>query len=335
MSAASVALATFILVSLCMGGLLLAVFLPQISGQRRIQRRRDMALGLIEQTAVQGGGSGDSGHSVRRSVEDALRDLEARNRTTKRGRPRLDLSKRLRQAGLGWTTRTFRGVGLGVGLAMLAVMNLGLGMGIWVSAGLAVALGLWLPSAYLGYLTKRRQFAFTAAFVDAVDIIVRGIRSGIPLADCLRIVASETPEPVRGEFRTLVEDMTMGLAVEEAVQRMADRVMLEEARFFAIVISIQTRTGGNLSETLGNLSVVLRDRAKMRRKIKAMSSEAKASAGIIGSLPPIVCLMVFLTSPDYVGLLFTTTLGNIVLGASALWMTCGILVMRAMINFDF
>ncbi|MFN4128876.1 MAG: type II secretion system F family protein [Paracoccaceae bacterium] len=293
-------------------------------------------MGLIDRPVQSGGARrGEHGRTTRRSIEETLHDLEKRNSSQEDGRPRADLLGRLRQAGLNWTTRRYRLTGLAIGLAAMLVLAVGLSLGTWASAALGLVLGLWLPSAYVNMLINRRQTAFTSAFPDAVDIIVRGVRAGIPLADCLRIVASETQDPVRSEFRVLIEDLSMGLAVEDAVQRMADRVLLEEARFFSIVISIQTRTGGNLSETLGNLSVVLRDRAKMRRKIKSMSSEAKASAGIIGSLPPIVCMLVFLTSPQYVGLLFTTTMGNMVLAASGLWMSCGIFVMRRMINFDF
>ncbi len=330
-----VAMTMFVLVGLSMGGILLALFLPQISGRMQMQRRLDLALGLSHGAALQVGGRAADGRPMRRSVEETLRDLEQKNRIHKGGSARASVQGRLRQAGLNWTPLTYRIIGPVIGLVIMLALWFGLGVGAVASIGLGLAAGLWLPHAYVNLVIKRRQQAFTTAFPDAVDIIVRGVRAGIPLADCLRIVATETQDPVRSEFRTLVEDLTMGLAVEEAVQRMSDRVLLEEARFFSIVITIQTRTGGNLSEALGNLSVVLRDRAKMRRKIKAMSSEAKASAGIIGSLPPIVCVLVFLTSPQYIGLLFTTTAGNIVLAASGLWMLCGILIMRSMINFDF
>ena len=336
MNTTVIAMTTFFLVTLCIGGLLVAFFLPQISGQSRMQRRRDLALGRSDLIALSGDGrAAEPGRTTRRSVEDTLRELESRNRVQKGGRPSANVSGRLRQAGLNWTPRFYRSIGLVICVAVALVLLGGLGVGAVGSIGLGLVLGLWLPSTYVKMRIKRRRQAFTSAFPDAVDIIVRGVRAGIPLADCLRIVASETQDPVRSEFRVLVEDLTIGFAVDEAVQRMSDRVNLEESRFFSVVINIQTRTGGNLSEALGNLSVVLRDRAKMRRKIKSMSSEATASAGIIGSLPPIVCLLVFLTSPQYVGLLFTTTAGNVVLAISGLWMLCGIFIMRGMINFDF
>lgn len=336
MTPAVTALITFVLVALSMGGLLLALFMPQIAGAKSMRRRREAALGLRDGAgSAAAGKAGGETRLPRRSVEETMRDLDQKNRAERRGRARTSLTERLRQAGLKWTAGTYRAISLSVGLFVGILVWGGLGFGALPSAGFALAGGLWLPHAYVNSHIKRRQKAFTTAFPDAVDIIVRGVRAGIPVGDCMRIVSTETQEPVRSEFRTTVEDLTMGLAIEAAVQRMSERVKLEEARFFSIVITIQSRTGGNLSEALANLSVVLRDRAKMRRKIRSMSSEAKASAGIIGSLPPIVCLLVFLTSPEYVGLLFSTFVGNLVLAGSGLWMLCGILIMRKMINFDF
>jgi tight adherence protein B len=182
---------------------------------------------------------------------------------------------------------------------------------------------------------NKRFKGFSAAFPNAVDVIVRGVKAGLPLVDCLRIISTEAQEPVRSEFRTIVEDQTLGMPLDQAVQRLSERIPLAEANFFAIVVGLQSRTGGSLSEALGNLSKVLRERKKMQAKIKAMSSEAKASAGIIGSLPVVVAMLVYLTSPDYIMLLFTTGTGQITLAASLAWMGVGIFIMRQMINFDF
>lgn len=336
MSPAIAALTTFALVAFSIGGLLLVLFLPTLSGDNRMRRRRELALGMGGGTAHQGGTKAGQGQrNTRRSIEDTLREIEQKGKTRSRWRARTSLKGRLREAGLSWSPLFYGGVCLLAGVAVTVALHMGLGTGATASAGFGLALGLWVPHAYVNRQIKQRRKAFTAAFPDAVDIIVRGVRSGIPLTDCLHIVATESPEPVRSEFRSAVEDLTMGLAVDEAVHRMSERVSLEEARFFSIVIAIQSRTGGNLSEALGNLSIVLRDRAKMRGRIRAMSSEAKASAGIIGSLPPLVCFLVYLTSPDYVILLFSTFAGNVVLVASALWMLCGVAIMRQMINFDF
>jgi tight adherence protein B len=161
------------------------------------------------------------------------------------------------------------------------------------------------------------------------------VKAGLPITDCLRIISLEAQEPVRSEFRTIMEDQTVGVPLDQAVQRLSDRVSLSETSFFAIVVAMQSRTGGSLSEALGNLSKVLRERKKMQAKIKSMSSEANASAAIIGSLPAVVTVMLYLTSPDYIALLFTTLIGQLVLAACGLWMGIGILVMRKMINFDF
>ena len=169
---------------------------------------------------------------------------------------------------------------------------------------------------------------------NAVDVIIRGIKAGLPLGDCLRIIASESVEPVRSEFRNIVEAQTMGLSIAEAVERIAERVPTPEASFFAIVINIQQKSGGNLSDTLANLSRVLRDRKKMRAKVQAMSSEAKSSAGIIGALPFIVTGLIYVTSPRYIELLWTTTTGKMVLAGCAVWMAIGIMSMKKMINFD-
>jgi tight adherence protein B len=166
-------------------------------------------------------------------------------------------------------------------------------------------------------------------------VIVRGVKAGLPLNDCFRIIAAEAQEPVKGEFRVLHERQTMGQSISEAIRGLPERMPLPEANFFAIAITIQQQAGGNLSEALGNLSRVLRERAKMSAKVRAMAMEAKASAWIIGSLPVIIMVLVYLTSPDYITLLFTEQIGNVILIASAFWMACGVFVMRKMINFDF
>jgi tight adherence protein B len=196
-------------------------------------------------------------------------------------------------------------------------------------------MALLLPHLYVGRKRKRRLSAFRNELPNAVDVIVRGVRSGLPLGDCLRLIAAEAQEPVRSEFKAAVDEQTLGVPLPDAMLRLADRVPVPEASFLATVIAIQSRSGGNLTEALANLSSLLRERKKMRGKIQALSSEAKASAGIIGSLPPVVALLLYLTSPQYISLLFTTTTGQVVLVGCAVWMSIGIMVMSAMINFDF
>jgi Flp pilus assembly protein TadB len=201
--------------------------------------------------------------------------------------------------------------------------------------GLGFAAGFGLPRWMLTFLKKRREKNFLKALPDAVDVIVRGIKAGLPLFDSIKVVAADAPEPLRSEFYAIIETQAIGMPLGEACARMYERMPVPEANFFGIVVAIQQKSGGNLSEALGNLSKVLRDRKKMAEKIQAMSMEAKASAAIIGSLPPIVMLLVYLSTPDYISLLWTHPTGRLMLAASAVWMSCGIFVMKKMINFDF
>jgi tight adherence protein B len=267
-------------------------------------------------------------------VEKTLREIEEKQKANARKGGKPTLGVRLRQAGLGWSLTTYHLACAGAGFAAYVLMLL-VGFGILSASGFAVAVGLLLPHVYVNAKRKARLKRFGAEFPNAVDVIVRGLKAGLPMTDCLRVIAAEMQEPVKGEFVTIAQDQTLGIPVDEAVQRMCDRIPLPEANFFAIVIAIQSRTGGSLSEALGNLSKVLRERKKMKGKIKAMSAEAKASAGIIGALPFFVAGAVYLTSPDYMSLLVTTLTGKIVLVGCALWMSIGTFVMRKMINFDF
>jgi tight adherence protein B len=195
--------------------------------------------------------------------------------------------------------------------------------------------GFGLPRWYVGRRRTKRMNAFLEEFPNAVDVITRGIKAGLPLNDTIGIIATEAKEPVRTEFKKILETQKMGVPMTEAIQKLYKNVPLTEANFFGIVIAIQQSAGGNLSEALGNLSTVLRDRKKMKAKIQSMSSEAKASAGIIGVLPPAVMILIYLSTPDYIMLLFTTTTGNLILIGALIWMGIGIMVMKQMINFDF
>jgi Flp pilus assembly protein TadB len=207
--------------------------------------------------------------------------------------------------------------------------------GLIGALGLAFAAGLGLPRWTLGYLKTRREKAFLKALPDAVDVIVRGIKAGLPLFESIKVVVADAPEPLRGEFLAIIETQAIGMPLGDACQRLYERMPVPEANFFGIVIAIQQKSGGNLSEALGNLSKVLRDRKRMAEKIQAMSMEAKASAGIIGSLPPIVMLLVYLSTPEYISLLWTHPTGQLMLVGCLIWMSMGIFVMKRMINFDF
>ncbi|RWB51825.1 type II secretion system F family protein [Mesorhizobium sp.] len=320
----------FALASLSIGGAAVAVFYPQVVKVGPFRRRFES----IAAFGYQKSSSDEQGRDRRRSVEETLRELEEQQnaKTRKAGRP--TLTGRIRQAGLTWTRNTYYVVCAGSGLISYVIAFL-LGPGPLTALGFGLAGGLLLPHLYVNAKRKGRFKRFSAEFPNAVDVIVRGLKAGLPVADCLRVIAAEAQEPVRSEFVAIVQDQTLGMPIDEAVQRLWERVPLPEANFFAIVIGIQSKTGGSLSEALGNLSKVLRERKKMQAKIKAMSSEAKSSAGIIGVLPFLVAGAVYFTSPDYMSLLFSTLTGKIVLVGCALWMGMGILVMRKMINFDF
>jgi len=309
------------------GGIAWVFIYPMLSGERKAQSRR-ASLAKTEPIAKRQ--SDRNQRSRREQVETSLKDLEARRQKESK----VSLSTRLTQAGLDWSTQKFMVIP-----GALAAVCLGLGLfgggGILGSVGLAFAAGFGLPRWALSFLKKRREQAFLKALPDAVDVIVRGIKAGLPLFESIKVVAADAPEPLRSEFLAIIETQAIGMPLGEACARLYDRMPVPEANFFGIVVSIQQKSGGNLSEALGNLSKVLRDRKKMAEKIQAMSMEAKASAAIIGALPPIVMLLVYLTTPSYISLLWTHPTGQLMLVGCVIWMSIGIFVMKRMINFDF
>ncbi|MDL2400150.1 type II secretion system F family protein [Rhizobium mayense] len=267
----------------------------------------------------------------RKSVQDSLKDLEKRQlENTKK---KQSLKMRLGHAGLSLTPARFYLFGVLFGLFVMVVLFL-------IHAPLAVVLGLpfaaafGLPRWVVGFLIKRRQNKFLDEFPNALDLITRSLRSGLPLNDAVRLVAAEAREPVKSEFRRVVEAQQVGLSMTDACARMNNHMPLQEVNFFSIVIAIQAQAGGNLSEALGNLSRVLRERKKMKAKVTALSMEAKASAVIIGALPFIVATLVYLTSPQYMRILFVDPRGHLILGAAGIWMSFGIYIMRNMVNFE-
>jgi tight adherence protein B len=310
------------LVALALGGLAF-VF---VSGDSRAAKR---------QAALQTGAVKTNKDSLiektarKKQISDSLKELE--KKTTRR---RQTLDTRLQQAGLHISRRQYMIVSAisGVVVAFVAFMAT---RSLYIAAP-AIVIGLFgLPTLILAQMRRRRISRFVGEFPNAIDIIVRGVKAGLPLGDCLRIIANEAAEPVKSEFRMIVETQAMGLSLGEAVDRLAQRVPVTETNFFAIVINIQAKAGGNLSEALGNLSRVLRERKKMKGKIGAMSMEAKASAAIIGVVPFVVVGLLYLSSPAYVSLLWTTMHGKIVASVAMAWMGLGVMMMKKMIAFDF
>jgi tight adherence protein B len=315
------------MVSTAIGGVAWVLLYPLLSGERQAEQRR-ASVTRAEPIARTTGRTPQK--SRREQVEETLKELDVRAKKPKYP----PLSTRITQAGLSWSKRQFMMIAAAFGLVAFVLVFLG-GFGIAPAAAAGFAGGCGVPLWLLSFLKKRREKQFLTHFPDAVDVIVRGIKAGLPLHDSLRVITMEAQEPIKTEFRSIVETQTIGMPLGEACAKMYERMPLPEANFFGIVVSIQQKSGGNLAEALGNLSRVLRDRKKMKAKIQAMSMEAKASAVIIGSLPIAVGALVYLTSPDYISLLWTTDLGRIMMVGCAMWMSVGVFVMKQMINFDF
>jgi tight adherence protein B len=315
-----------VLMVLALGG----AGLVYAGGAREQQQKRLAA--VVKQPAAQlrGGAPGDTNALKRKNVQQLLKQIESKSAEQKQ---KMTMRRRLDQAGLpDVSVRVFWMVSGGLGAAVAIICFLA-GQGILVDLMAAFGAGVGLPRWVLGFMKTRREKKFTAEFANAIDVVVRSVRSGLPTNEALRIVAKESPEPVSGEFLRLVEGMKVGVTLEQGCKRMFESMPTAEVSFFGIVMTIQQKSGGNLSEALSNLSGVLRDRKRLAGKIKAMSSEAKASAGIIGSLPPAVMGIVYLTTPEYIKLLFTERTGNLILAGCVIWMSVGIFVMRKMINF--
>lgn len=298
-----------------------------VGGESRADKRR-AAVARTDPKALTASASVDR-TARKKQIADGLREIESKGK-----RRRVSLATRIEQAGLSITKQQYWIGSLLLGLTLSALTYIESKSPL-LTLLVAVTGGIGLPQLTLARLRIRRINKFTANFPTAIDIIVRGIKSGLPLGDTIRIAASESPEPVKSEFRRAVESLSLGLTLPEAVERMAQRVPIAETNFFSIVIAIQGKSGGNLSEALGNLSRVLRERKKMKGKISAMSMEAKASAAIIGAVPFLVVGALYVSSPKYVMLLWTTSHGRMISVIAICWMGIGIAMMKKMIAFDF
>ena len=322
------------LITMAAGAVIYAVFFNQISNDRKQGQRvksikrndgdRNSRLAAEARVA--------DAQKRRQSTQASLKELE--EQTKAKNPNKKGIKDQMRQAGMAGNMKKFAMFSVLTGIIMSIVAYFLSGNLILTGAMLFIG-GFGLPRWFVGMKRKRRMNAFLEEFPNAVDVITRGIKAGLPLNDTIGVIASEAKEPVRSEFKKILETQKMGIPMTEAIQKLYKNVPLTEANFFGIVIAIQQSAGGNLSEALGNLSKVLRDRKKMKAKIQAMASEAKASAGIIGVLPPAVMILIYLSTPDYIMLLFTTTTGNLILIGAVFWMGCGIMVMKQMINFDF
>lgn len=308
---------------IAVGGLGMVFLEPVLSGGNRAEKRQAaLTDSRSRRKAVEEAGT------RRKQIADSLKELEQRQQAKK-----LTLEQRFEQAGVEWTRKTYILISLGCALGFALPLLLGTGQPILAFGGLVVG-GLGLPRWLLTRKAKKRQKQFIEEFPNAIDAIVRGIKSGLPLNDCFRLIATESKEPLKSEFRSIVESQQMGISIADSCIKIYERIPLSEVNFFAIVIQIQSKAGGNLGEILQNLTRVIRDRRKLRDKVDAMSMEAKSSASIIGALPFLVGGLVYMGSPDYISLLWTTKAGQIGLGACFLIMGVGIFTMKKMINFN-
>ena len=323
--------AVFALSFLAIGALLYAVLYNHLNGRSALQKRLRMAASPEMQSA--GGGTAVSEQRRKQSIEKTLSEMASRERAKQRAK--LTLKMRLNQADLNWTPMGFFLRAAGVSLALFGVFVIIVKMKLVFAVPAAFLGGFLGLNLYVKRECAKRMRMFLDEFPNAIDVVTRGVKTGLPLGDCLNAIATEGQEPVRSEFQKIIEDTSVGLPLVQALFRFTHRVPIMEANFFAVVVALQSQLGGNLSEALGNLSRVLRERKMMKEKIKAFSSEAKASGMIIASMPIAVSGILSVTSPDYIGLLFSERTGNFVLAGCALWMATGVIVMRNMIRFDF
>ncbi|MEO1206095.1 MAG: type II secretion system F family protein [Pseudomonadota bacterium] len=323
-----------VLAAISCAALCYALAYPFFAGERETDKR----IASITETRAQKiavRSAADTAATRRKQVSETLKELDSRQKKSEK----ITLRLRLERAGLRitpevfWITSAICGAVFAVGVLASFDPRMFLTQVGAVVAGFVGMFGV--PRWVIGKMTKRRQAAFVGELANAMDVIVRGVKSGLPLNECLQIIAKESPEPICSEFREVVEQQRVGITMGDALHRLTQRVPLPEVRFLAIVIGIQQQAGGNLSEALGNLSGVLRDRIRMKMKVKALSAEASASALVLASLPPGVATMTYLTSPDYIMPLFATKMGNFMLVIGAFWMLCGVLVMQKMINFKY
>lgn len=324
-------LGIFVLIALAVGAVaytIVGILMPdddqldkRMSSVTENRTKRTARVSQAEQTATR-----------RKAVADTLKDLEDKQKA----KQKIPLRLRLQRAGLDISVKTFWiasgicGAVCGAGLYMTMPNLPPIAYAVVAFIGV-----LGLPRWTVSKMTAMRQAKFLNEFANSIEVIVRGVKSGLPLNECLGIIAREAGSPIKEEFQELLEQQRVGIPLSDCFDRMIGRLPLSEVKFFAIVIGIQQQAGGNLSEALGNLASVLRDRKSMLAKVQALSAEAKASAMVLASLPFIVMTLVYLSTPGYIMILFTTKAGLFAMCCAAVWMTFGVLVMKKMINFKF
>lgn len=330
-------LAIYAMIAVAVAATVLAFVYPMLFGNDTSKRVKAIA----ENTKSSGAASSikaswksrlfdDAKENKRKAVQESLKQIEEREKQRKK---RLTLRMQIMQSGLDMQVKAFWLISLGLAIVVLVALVIA-GVPWYVSMIGGAVGGLGLPRWILGFLRRRRQNVFLNDFADAIDVMVRGLKAGLPVSDAMKIIAAESGPPVGPEFAEVVEGQRVGITIDQGIERMYERLPLPEVNFLAIVMAIQAKTGGNLSEALGNLSKVLRDRKKMKAKIKAISQEAKSSAAIIGALPFVIMGMLTVLNPTYLEPLFYTNMGNMLLVGCGTWMGIGVLIIKKMINFQ-
>ena len=325
-------LAMVALVALAYAGVVLIFAWPYISGQKHTEKRiASVTETRANKVAIRS--AAETAANRKKAVAETLKDIE-----NKKQKQKVSLRLKLQQAGWSITPKTFWMISAGMAAASAIATLVSFPLTPTTQFGSLVAAfigGLGLPRWFVSRAIKKRQAKFLRELANSIDVVVRGVKSGLPLNECLRIISTEGPEPIASEFREVVDQQRVGVSLGEALERLSERMPLPEVRFLTIVISIQQQAGGNLSEALGNLSGVLRDRFKLQMKVKGLSAEATTGAMVLAALPPSVMGMVALSAPDYIMPLFTTKTGTMFLLAGAGWMSIGMFTMKKMINFKY
>ncbi len=317
-----------LLAAVCVGAAGFALA-PSLLGANRAGKRMKALQGDIQANRA-ASSAARTREQRRKNIQDALKSQSDQYGKRKR----IPLQDQIFQAGMKTKRNDFIRNQVIVGVAAFALCML-LQVPMLFAAVFGVAGGYLLPKMYLGRRRKKFRDRFLDELPNAVEAIVRGVKSGLPLNDSMRVVAKEVKEPVKSEFQRVLDQQAVGKSMTEAVAVLLDRVPVPEVNFFVVVITVQQQAGGNLSEALGNLARVLRNRKKMKQKVKAMSSEAKASAVIIGALPFLVAILVSMTTPSYLLPLVQSPIGLFWLGVAAMLMGTGIFIMNRMVQFDF
>lgn len=323
------------MVVVAVGGVALALLFPLLTGGNSQARLKAIAENKKATAGPKQGGAlgrfvDGQKDNRRKQIQETLKQIDEREKQRKK---RMTLRMQIMQSGLDISLNVFW-MFSAITAVLFAVPPLIFGIPWYVSVLGGVVGFFGFPRWFLNFLRKRRQNIFLNDFADAIDVMVRGLKAGLPVSDAMKVIAAESGPPVGPEFSEVVEGQRVGITIDQGIERMFERMPLSEVNFLGIVMSIQSKTGGNLSEALNNLSKVLRDRKKMKAKIRAVSQEAKSSAAIIGALPFVIMGALTVLNPQYLNPLFNTTAGNIMLVGCGLWMLTGVLVMRKMINFE-